>query len=249
MRLYCPARDRKGRRSQRGKTRKERGRERRVEDGNARLTLVIGISSEKLEQLDDGSRRIELEVGQSLGVAGDRNGERSSVENDGVEESEVVLHDGGRSISSRWAHHRDPSSQSRHQSRDRSIRVNAVLQGRSKIPRLQDRSVVRKDGWDAVLVHVSFGEVVGEGIGEGVVSREGREDDVPELDAVRRDGFDEGVVVFGEELGEVVEEDEENPHRSLEEDSGRFLHLWGGEEGGEELEEGDEEGVVLGPVL
>lgn len=100
-----------------------------------------------------------------------------------------------------------------------------------------------------MLVHVSFDEVISEGIGEGVVSREGREDDVPELDAVRRDGFDEGVVVFGEELGEVVEEDEEDPHRSLEEDSGRFLHLGCREEGREELEEGDEEGVVLGPVL
>lgn len=100
-----------------------------------------------------------------------------------------------------------------------------------------------------MLVHVSFDEVVGEGIWEGVVSREGGEDDVPELDAVRRDGFDEGVVVFGEELGEVMEEDEEDPHRSLEEDSRRFLHLGCREEGGEELEEGDEEGVVLGPVL
>lgn len=87
--MYCPKREKEEReRVSEVKERKKGKNERRVE-----LTLVIRIGSEQLEQLDDGSGRVELEVGQSLGVAGDRDGESSSVEDDGVEEGEVVLDD------------------------------------------------------------------------------------------------------------------------------------------------------------
>ena len=61
------------------------------------------------------------------------------------------------------------------------------------------------DLWEHV--HLQVG---GEWVWEAHVAREGREDEVPHLDAVGWDDIAEAVVVIAEELWEVVEEDEEN---------------------------------------
>lgn len=229
MRLYWPVRKKEeGEKRVSGVKKCE---EKRTKGASRRLTLVIRISSEQLEQLNDGRGRVELEVGESLSVAGDRYRERSGVKDNGVEKGEVVLDDRLRPVRSYSSVDGDPGSKRGDERRDRSIRVNAVLERRPEVPRLQHRRVVRENGRHAMLVGVPLDKIVGEGIGEGVGAREGREDDVPELNAMRGDRLNEGVVVLGEKLGEVVEEDKEDSHRALIEDSGRLLHLRGREEG------------------
>ena len=54
-------------------------------------------------------------------------------------------------------------------------------------------------------------QVGSEGVWEPHVPGEGREDEVPHLDTVGWDDVTEAVVVVTEELGEVVEQDEEDP--------------------------------------
>jgi hypothetical protein len=58
-------------------------------------------------------------------------------------------------------------------------------------------------------------EIRGERVRQAHVAWEGREDQVPHLDARRGDDITETEVVFTEELGEVMEEDEEDPEGAL----------------------------------
>ena len=53
-------------------------------------------------------------------------------------------------------------------------------------------------------------EVGSEWVWEAHVAREGGEDEVPHLDAVRGDNVTEAIVVVAEELWEVMEEDKKN---------------------------------------
>jgi hypothetical protein len=114
---------------------------------------------------------------------------------------------------------------------------------------LKDGGVVREDDRDVVLVKLAVDKVIAERIREGMRVGEGGKDDVSELGAMGRNCVDEGVIVLGKEVGEVVEEGEEDAHRSLEEHARGVRHLGRVEEGGEELEEGNEKIVIFGPAL
>ena len=59
-------------------------------------------------------------------------------------------------------------------------------------------------------------EVGGEGVRQTHVAWEGTEYQVAHLNAVGRDDVAEGEVVLAEELGEVVQQDQEHPQRALE---------------------------------
>ena len=58
-------------------------------------------------------------------------------------------------------------------------------------------------------------EVGCERIGESHVAWECTEDEVPHLDAVRRDDITERVVVFAQELWEIVEQHQQHTQRTL----------------------------------
>lgn len=63
-----------------------------------------------------------------------------------------------------------------------------------------------------------------ERVGEGHVAREGREDEVAQLNAGGRDAVAEARVVFAEELWKVVQEHEQHPQRALVQHLDRLQH-------------------------
>lgn len=101
-------------------------------------------------------------------------------------------------------------------------------QGRSDGEQLWD---VTRDGLDAQWVW-QLGR-----------QREGARDEVVELSAAGWDDVGERIVVDRQELGEVVEEDQDRADRAEIDGPDRLAHLALAEEGSEEAEEGDEESM------
>lgn len=103
---------------------------------------------------------------------------------------------------------------------------------------------------------LSFGECLKlesrlERVGESdsSVNGEGAKYKVVKLDAGRRNGVSKGVVSLREELGEVVEEDEEDSLSSDVECSCRIGELASAKEGSEESHECDELTEERSPTL
>jgi hypothetical protein len=121
-----------------------------VED-EGKLTFRIDghITNQVLKEPHDGSGRVKLEVGETIGVGGDRDRKASRVEDDGVEEGDVVPDlavclDGGNP----WPERRDKR-------REGTFRVSDIFQRRPEVLRLEDGSVVGEDDWDTVFVEVA----------------------------------------------------------------------------------------------
>lgn len=86
-------------------------------------------------------------------------------------------------------------------------------------------------------------------VGEDEGGREGAEDDVSELDAVRGDDVAEREVVFAEEFGEVVKQNKKKTEGSAVEVARGCLEFGGLQEGRHELEQRQEELVESRPSL
>mgnify|MGYP001177838368 CR=1 FL=1 len=75
----------------------------------------------------------------------------------------------------------------------------------------------RRDGNLWQHVHLKVGS---EGVWQPHVSRESGEDEIPHLDAVRRNHVAKAVVVITQELGKVVQENQEDPESSAVQSAG-----------------------------
>lgn len=70
----------------------------------------------------------------------------------------------------------------------------------------------------------SYLQVGGEGVREPHIPGEGTEDQVTQLDAVRRNDITEAVVVVTQEFWEVMKQDQEDPQSTLEQSNRTNKH-------------------------
>lgn len=92
----------------------------------------------------------------------------------------------------------------------RHARANVLVNGTLDVARVERIDVVLPDDGDELHLGDELVEttvVIGE---RGLRGGESAKDDIPQLNAVRRDGSREGVIVLDEEFGEIVHEHKED---------------------------------------
>lgn len=87
---------------------------------------------------------------------------------------------------------------------------------------LTEFRVQRNPNETGVCVYLQVGC---ERVREPHVAWEGTEDEVAELDAVRRDNVAEAVMVITQELWEVMQQDQEHSQRALNQPTTTTIHL------------------------
>lgn len=124
-----------------------------------------------------------------------------------------------------------------------------LLVERLQIGTLEEGTILRVDYWRDTGVLEHFGEGGGVRVGKEDRSRESGKHHIPNLDARCRDGLADGEVVRAEELGKVVEEEQEYTEDTLLESAGCLGHSTGLEERGGEVQESQKKAVESGPAF
>lgn len=84
---------------------------------------------------------------------------------------------------------------------------------------------------------------------QGDSAGEGAEDDIAKLNAVCRNGGTKPDVMLDQELGEVLEDDQEDPQSSLEEDARGLVEAGRLKERVQEFEQRHQDPIEIGPTL
>lgn len=125
-----------------------------------------------------------------------------------------------------------------------------LVQVITEVGGLEGRGEVGEDGWDrAHLGNIFVLEIAEVRIGEVDGRREGAEDYVAELDAGGGYSITESEVVFAEEFGEVVEEDQEKAEGTTIEIARALSQVGILQERRKELEQGQQQLVEGRPSL
>mmetsp|Transcript_29531 Transcript_29531/g.65382 ORF Transcript_29531/g.65382 Transcript_29531/m.65382 type:complete len:496 (-) Transcript_29531:1158-2645(-) len=92
-------------------------------------------------------------------------------------------------------------------------------------------------------------KVGGEGVGQPHVAWESRQDEVAHLDAGCGDGIAQRDVVLTQELGEVVQQNQQQPQSALVQLAHAVRQVRQAQVGLQELEQGDQKHLIQGPAL
>ena len=92
-------------------------------------------------------------------------------------------------------------------------------------------------------------EVGREGVGQAHVAREGGQDQVAHLDAAGGDHIAQREVVLAQELGEVMQQDQEDAQGALVQEADSLGQLSIAQVGLQQAQQGDQEALEVGPAL
>lgn len=165
----------------------------------------------------------------------------SNVQSDSVDERQIVSL---RSNGGGGRRKEDPLLQ-HHSKVGRCARGQVAIYCASEVfP--NDRRVVGEDIGNRAELGVYVDDMR---VGEGNFWREGAENDITELDATRGYSVAYREIIFRKEFREVVKEDEEEALSATEEATRGRLEARSADEGGEELEHGDQQSMECRPAL